>query len=135
MKNPYRTGMRWCNVIALLVLILGCAHRSPPSLALPYAAFGPQGAAHEVIGFEWYQWQSHGDSRPSGRDDVRVVVYDGLSLNRVQREYPVFEGKRQDYRYLSLRQALKYIDGLTNDLPSLVDTRERITAHFRHGNR
>jgi hypothetical protein len=124
--------MRWCNVIALLVLALGCAHRSPPSLVLPYAAFGPQVAAHEVIGFEWYQWQSHGDSRPSVRDDVRVVVYDGLSLNRVQREYPVVEGKRQDYRYLSLRQALKYIDGLTNDLPSLVDTRERITTHFRH---
>lgn len=125
--------MRWCNVIALLACAFGCAHRSPSSLVLPYSDFGPQVAAHEVIGFEWYQWQSHGDSRPSGRDDVRVVIYDALSLKRVRQQYPVVEGKRQDYRYLSLRQALKYIDGLTNDLPSLVDTRERITTHFRHG--
>jgi hypothetical protein len=124
--------MRFCTFLILLLSITGCAHRPARTLILSYSDFGPQSAAYETIGFEWYQWQPHGDSHPSSHDNVRVVVYDGMSLAQVQREYPVVERDRQDYRYLSLRRAVAYIDAHADELPSLLDTRKRLTSYFRY---
>lgn len=124
--------MRFCTFLILLAVVTGCAHRSPRTLVLSYSDFGPQAAAYQTIGFEWYQWQSHGDSHPSSHDDVRIVVYDGLSLSQVQQKYPVVESRRQDYRYLSLHQAMAYIDANAHELPSLLDTRERLASYFSH---
>lgn len=124
--------MRFCVLLVLLLNVVGCAQRSPRTLVLSYSDFGPQAAAYPVIGYEWYQWHPHGDSHPSSRDDVRVVVYDGVSLARVQQEYPVVESSQQDYRYLSLSQAMTYVDSHAHELPLLLRTRERLTSYFGH---
>src|ERR1035437_3141920 len=116
--------MRFCAFLILLLSAAGCAHRSPHTLVLPYSDFGPPAAAFEAIGEEWYQWNSQGPDRPEQYDNVRVVVYDGLQLEQVQQAFPVVKGKLQDYRYVSLLQAMTYLDAHTQDLPSLLDTRK-----------
>lgn len=60
-----------------LLIILGLSSLSNAGeKILPYAAFGPQVAAHELIGMEWWQWQAVG-----GDEDreypIQVVVYLG----------------------------------------------------------
>jgi hypothetical protein len=122
--------MRFWTLLILLLSVAGCARPSPRTLVLSYSAFGPQVAAYPLIGFEWYQWESHGDSHPSKHDDVRVVVYDGLSLTQVQQEYPVNKTNGQDYRYLSLREAMRYLDAHTNELLSIRNTRESLRSYF-----
>ncbi len=116
-----------------LLFAAGCAHHPPRTMVFAYADFGPQAAAYKHIGYDWYQWQAHGNSRPSSQDDVRVVVYDGLSLKQVKQQFPVSEIHHEDYRYLSLAQAFKYIDANAKELPSLLTTRERLTSYFGQG--
>lgn len=102
-------------------------------LALEYRDFRPQAAAHELIGFEWYQWNSHGSSRPSETDDVKVVVYRNTSLDDVRRQYPVIH-ERQDYRYVRYDDALAYCDRLVGEHPDLLghlrETKRKIIAHL-----
>jgi len=87
------------------------APKTQRTLVLPYQAFGPQVLAHELIGFEWYQWNSHGSSNPLQYDDVRVVVYRNIPLSQVKKQFPVIR-ERHDYRYLSYHDALAYCNQL-----------------------
>lgn len=66
-------------------------------------------AVYELIGKEWYQWNNHGGSDPNEVDDVKVVVYRNVSLDKVREMYPVVMGK-QDYRYLDYEIAIKYLN-------------------------
>ena len=75
-----------------------------------YSDFGPQAAAWEYIGMEWWQWEPHGDSNPGMKYDIKVVVYRNISLSKVQEFYPVIEDKKQDYRYLEYTKALEYLE-------------------------
>jgi hypothetical protein len=75
---------------------------------LSYQELGPQAAVYELIGMEWYQWNNHGGSDPREVDDVKVVVYRNVSLDKVKEMYPVVVGK-QDYRYLDYETAIKYL--------------------------
>lgn len=132
------------SIVFFLVCILGaswfvaCQSGVSPknnknTLILNYSDFGPQAAAHELIGFEWYQWESHGDSNPNTKYDVKVVVYRNTRLNKVKEMYPVIKGK-QDYRYVHYRDALEYCDRLIKEegdlLPHLVHTRDKIIKGF-----
>jgi hypothetical protein len=96
--------------------------------------------AYEALGFEWWQWQPHGDSRPR-EYDIHVVVYSGAMKEEVAKLYPVDPAQERDYRYISYDTALEYLDAniaLAEDddegLPSLADqlreTRAAIVAHF-----
>ena len=99
-------------VLLALSLFAGCtAHRGAHAntLVLSYDELGPQVAAHELIGYEWYQWNSHGDPDPKKFDDVKVVVYRNISLEEVKGMYPVVVGK-QDYRYLNYEAAINYLN-------------------------
>jgi len=87
------------------------APKTQRTLVLPYDAFGPQVLAYEAIGFEWYQWDSHGSSNPYEHYDIRVVVYKDIPLHRVKKQFPVVRG-RQDYRYISYHDALAHCDRL-----------------------
>ncbi len=80
------------------------------TLVLPYAAFGPQAAAYELIGYEWYQWNNSGCgcTDPAKADVVKVVVYRGISLRAVQSLYPVIEGK-SDYRHIEYGRAMRFL--------------------------
>jgi hypothetical protein len=131
--------MRVFPLLMLVLAMAGCAHRMPRShptprtLVLSYSDFGPQAAAYRLIGFEWYQWDAHGDYHPETRYNVRVVVYDRMPLQEVQRQYPVVKSKLQDYRYLLLREAIDYIDANARDLPALLATRKRLVSYFGYG--
>jgi len=73
-----------------------------------YDDFGPQIMCHQLIGFQWFQWNSHGSSHPGIVDHIKVVVYEGLPPAEVQRRYPVEPKHRRDYRHLRASAARAY---------------------------
>jgi len=128
------------RVCALLLWLTACAHTQPEPLVLPYHAFGPQVMAYETLGFEWWQWQPHGDSRPRPYD-IHVIVYRGSPEAEIAKRYPVEPAKEIDYRYISYEKALEYLDAniaqaedADDGLPSLAtqlrETRAVIVRHF-----
>lgn len=131
--------------IVLLALMLaavsGCAHRPGKTLVLRYEDFGPQAAAYPLIGYQWYQWNNHGDSDPKKEDVIKVVVYEGVSVKELRERFPVDQAILQDYRYVPKRKAVKYLDISINVLSvmgtflpemqeQMVATRRRIVDHF-----
>jgi hypothetical protein len=78
--------------------------------------------SYEVLGFEWWQWQPHGGSRPR-EYDVRVVVYCNAATDEVARLYPVDRKAERDYRYIRYDVALSYLDdNIREDIdPALTD--------------
>ena len=93
-------------------------------MVLKYHDFGPQAAAYETIGMEWWQWDNHGDSDPDYRYDIKIVVYRDIPLHQVKEAYPVLKEKKQDYRYLSYAKAMAYLNGQIQEdlLPELTET-------------
>lgn len=85
--------------------------RGRQTLVFHYSCFGPQVLAHELIGFEWYQWNPSGHPDPRHIDDIWVVVYRNMGFEEVKRLYPVVKDLRQDYRYVRYDKALQYLDG------------------------
>src|SRR6267378_3720349 len=84
------------------------------TIVLSYDDFGPQVMSYELIGKEWYQWNSQGPDDPNARDDIKVVVYRNVSVDEVRRKYPVIE-KQQDYRYLEYQPALDLLKKYEED--------------------
>lgn len=114
--------MKICFLIVIVLSIIGCS-TTQTTLILDYSDFGPQAAAYELIGYEWWQWDSHGDSRPR-HYDIKVVVYRDVPLSEVKRAYPVVKEKEQDYRYVPYGEAIEYLDNLIkeNVLPEVTQT-------------
>jgi len=97
-----RSKLQLAFILACVFLFASCAikHESRAStVVLSYQELGPQVAVYELIGFEWYQWNNHGGSNPNEVDNVKVVVYRNVSLDKVKEMYPVVV-RKQDYRYL-----------------------------------
>lgn len=120
------------NLIALvLVLILvSCANQKRVNeVVLEYQDFGPQVIAYEIIGMEWWQWNEHGDSRPT-QYDIRVVVYMNTSLEEIERRYPIIENEKQDFRYLEYQEAIEYLNNKIEEdaIPSVTE-RLKITLN------
>jgi hypothetical protein len=140
MNSQYR--FQHFYLLSLLLFVI-CVAGCTPSIKTNHAVFNyedldPQVTSYELIGYEWYQWNSQGPDNPNERDNVKVVVYRGVSLKQIQRQYPVIEGK-QDYRYLEYSQALKHLSKFDQEpyktsnnailkkmRESLIKTRERI---------
>jgi hypothetical protein len=125
MPNENSRGSARCAT--LLSLCVGfataCAARTEAaSTVLPYGSFGPQAMSYEVLGFEWWQWQPHGDSRPR-EYDVHVVVYCNSSTDEIARRYPVDRKAERDYRYITYERALIFLDeNIQQDVdPALTD--------------
>ena len=102
------------------------------SAVFDYDDFGPQAIAYETIGYQWYQWNSVGDSDPSKSDDIKVVVYWNEPLGSIKEKYPLNPKRKKDYRYLTLKAAMKYLD--TNifehkDANNLIKTKEKLILH------
>ena len=70
--------------------------------------------SYEFIGLSKYQWNSQGPDDPNENDDVKVVVYRNISLDQVEKMYPVIE-KKQDFRYLEYELALKLFERYEQD--------------------
>lgn len=107
--------MKLLLLSCIAFVLLSCASQSNTNtLVLDYDDFGPQVIAHEIIGMQWWQWQNHGESRPTFYD-IKVVVYNNLSLESVKMLYPVNEARREDYRYVSYKTAINYLDAKISD--------------------
>ena len=98
--------------LGLVFILNGCATYNTDrkqSLVLPYSAFGPPTMSGTLIGVEWFQWLSHGESRP--RDyDINVVIYRKIPLEEVRNLYPISQKESIDYRYVSYSDAVSYFD-------------------------
>ena len=104
---------------------------APPGtgeVVLTYDSFGPQAAAHELIGMRWWQWQSHGDSRGSEEYSIKVVVYWGQDLEAVERQYPVNEAKEIDYRYVEYDKAVSHMEAVIEEFEDLELPTESIAS-------
>lgn len=132
-----RQGVNAALVVLLAVAgLAGCRHKPATTMVLDYQDFGPQVAAHEVIGMAWWQWDQHGEPDPDDPYDIKVVVYRDISMEQVQELFPVLEEKGQDYRYLSYAQAISYLnetileDVLSEVTRRLRQTRTRVEAEL-----
>jgi hypothetical protein len=124
---------RLLHSIFMLFILCGCATQTTPkTLVLQYEDFGPPSAAYEYIGMDWWQWQSHGDSRPR-HYDIKVLVYRDVDLHEVAQRFPTEPDREIDYRYISFADAISYLDRMIeeNTIDSLTlrlkETRRRIT--------
>jgi hypothetical protein len=103
------------------------------AIVLSYEAFGPPAMAHTLIGSDWWQWQTHGESRPT-QYDIKVVVYRGIPLRKVKARYPVVPKKNKDYRYVEYRAAITFLgehieENAIEDLTAtLRQTKEKIQS-------
>jgi len=79
------------------------------SCVLKYQDFGPQVAVYELIGFEWWQWDTHGDSRPR-HYPIKVVVYWDEDIADIRHQFPVIKEKEQDFRYLTYEKAIRHLE-------------------------
>ncbi|WP_221074765.1 hypothetical protein [Agarivorans aestuarii] len=98
-------------LIASVFLTLGCTQSSieDKTVVLPYKAFGPPSMSGHLLGVEWFQWQSHGDSRPR-EYPIKVVVYKDASLEELEAAYPIDEALEKDFRYVEYTAAINYFD-------------------------
>ena len=102
------------RILVALILVLAAAPLRAGEVVLPYSAFGPQAAAYELIGMEWWQWESHGDSRP--RDcPIKVVVYWDQTKEETAKRHPVDQSKQQDFRYIEYSKAIEHLEHTIQD--------------------
>ena len=119
-------------LISLVTLLAACSSNISENVAIfKYEDFGPPVIASEVIGMDWWQWQKSGDSRPK-KYSVQIVVYKGISLEKVKNKYPVVAEEEKDYRYLEYSNAVKYLDRVISEnvieklTTKLIKTRENL---------
>lgn len=104
--------------ITVCLLTLGPSMGQAGEVILPYSAFGPQVAAYELLGMEWWQWESHGDGL--GREyPIKVVVFWDQSEEEVAKRYPVNREMLQDFRYVEYSKAIKHMTSLIKDFKGL----------------
>ncbi|WP_432460918.1 MULTISPECIES: hypothetical protein [unclassified Agarivorans] len=108
-------------VVASILLNSGCNQSSieDKTLVLPYKAFGPPSMSGHLLGVEWFQWQSHGDSRPH-EYPVKVVVYKDAFLEELEAAYPIDEALEQDFRYVEYTAAISYFDKNVHEVEEMV---------------
>ena len=59
------------------------------------------------IGDAWNQWKNEGHELPDDVD-INVVVYRGIGLEEVKRQFPVVRGKT-DYRFVEYARAVQFL--------------------------
>ena len=97
------------NTISFVLLLLGSHAAQADELILPYSAFGPQVSSYELIGQEWWQWESHGDSRPR-EYPIKVVVFWDQTREDTAKRHPVDREKLQDFRYVEYSKAVTHME-------------------------
>ena len=142
------------SIITVAIVFLTHAKRSEPylqskkrrvvyaqathsdTLSLNYAAFGPQAMAHEVIGYQWWQWQSSGGETLAEDYDIKVIIYRDSTVQELTKRFPLIKAKRMDPRYLKYEHAIAYLDKhIAEDVvpeisEQLRSTRAKLLAHF-----
>ncbi|WP_143569776.1 hypothetical protein [Tenacibaculum agarivorans] len=111
---------------------------SSNTLLLNYDDLGPQILAHNLIGFQWWQWNNHGssDSNDKTEYDIRVIVFKNISTEIVKKKYPVDEKLKLDFRYISYNETITYLDKIINEYKGDFNTdrydvvKRKIIHHF-----
>jgi len=106
------------TIITILTLILATTTAWTAELILPYSTFGPQATAHKLIGMEWWQWESHGNSKKQTYP-IKVVVYWDQTLEETKKKYPVDQAKLKDFRYVEYSMAVKHMEEIIPELQKL----------------
>lgn len=122
--------------VSLCIMCSGCASRIVQStVVLEYPDFGPQAMAYRILGSKNLQWEPEVPIL-IGQGKVYVVVYRGISLEKVSKHYPRDRSRNLDYRYLQYGEALNYLDSkiernlLQRVTERLIRTRETILTHL-----
>jgi hypothetical protein len=97
------------SLLSALILVLSTAHVRAGEEILPYSAFGPQVAAYQLIGMQWWQWDSHGDGR-DGEYPIKVVVFWDQSREQTAKRHPVDQTRLQDFRYVEYSKAVEHLE-------------------------
>lgn len=103
------------GIIAFSISLHRNRSHFPNSFVMKYSDFGPPSSTYELLGSEWYQWNSQGPDDPRAGDDVKVVIYRNIDLATVKKTYPVFAGK-SDYRYLEYSVAMAFLEKRIEEL-------------------
>ena len=103
------------GIIAFSISLHRNRSHFPNSFVMKYSDFGPPSSSYELLGSEWYQWNSQGPDDPNGSDDVKVVIYRNIDLATVKKTYPVLVGK-SDYRYLEYSVAMAFLEKRIEEL-------------------
>ena len=105
-----------CRLIALTFsccLIASCAITNNPSstnfIVLDYSDFGPQEIAEELIGPNYWQWDTGHYSRPQ-KFDIKVVVFRDMKLDAVKAMFPIDRNNKKDFRYVEYHLAMTWYD-------------------------
>ena len=96
-------------ILSAITFAISVAQIRAAEEILPYSAFGPQVAAYELIGMEWWQWDSHGGE--NDRDyPIKVVVFWNQTREETAKRNPVDESKLQDFRYVEYNKAVEHLE-------------------------
>lgn len=110
---------------------------SPESLILSYDSFGPQVLAYDFIGYEWWQWDNHGDSDPKSKYDIRIIIFKNISIETVKIRYPINKNKNVDFRYAPYNLAIQYLNEIINEysesfaVEKYQNLKKKIISHFK----
>jgi len=97
------------SLLSALILMLAASHVRADELMLPYAAFGPQAIAYQLIGMEWWQWDSHGDEHDH-EYPIQVVVFWNQTREETAKRHPVDQAKLRDFRYVEYSKAVEHLE-------------------------
>lgn len=97
----------------LIYFLTACAStRSSPSgnfIILDYVDFGPQDIAEELIGPNYWQWDSGQYSKPQNFD-IKIIVYREMELDKIKKMFPVDKTNKKDFRYVHYLAAISWHD-------------------------
>lgn len=96
------------RALAACFLTFAASPSRAGEVILPYSAFGPQAAAYELIGMEWWQWDSHGDERDQDYP-IKVVVFWNRTRKEIAKRHPLDRAKLQDFRYVEYARAVPHM--------------------------
>jgi len=123
-----------------------CPHRvGDDAILVDFWAFGPSAMSHGLLGQAWWQWDGEGHATEAANGTVWVVVHDDVPPDELATRFPVREADQCDHRYVSVDEALLYLedhiaelDGLGEEAPefaplleTLRTTRQDLLQHFR----
>lgn len=101
----------------LCCFVTACASTTKPSssnfIILDYADFGPQDIAEELIGPNYWQWDSGQYSTPQNFD-IKVIIYREMELDEVKKMFPASKVEQKDFRYIPYQAAINWYDEKIN---------------------
>lgn len=77
-------------LLTTLLFIISCVHKQPANIALfDYQDFGPQSAAHKLLGIHTWSWQKNTCCEQQQSPPITIVVYRYATLTQAQKAYPI----------------------------------------------